>query len=72
MPEKLKEGLDELIDFYLDLLPLELEQNFIDSFRIGNQMMLEVYTTPIDNEENTWIMIGATAIIRGFPYSLPT
>lgn len=53
MPEKLKEGLDELIDFYLDLLPLELEQNFIDSFRIGNQMMLEVYTTPIDNEENT-------------------
>lgn len=53
MPEKLKEGLDELIDFYLDLLPLELEQNLIDSFRIGNQMMLEVYTTPIDNEENT-------------------
>ena len=53
MPEKLKEGLDELIDFYLDLLPLELEQNFIDSFRIGNQMMLEVYITPIDNEENT-------------------
>ena len=39
LPEELKEEFDQLIDSHLDLLPLELKQNFIDGFRIGVRMM---------------------------------
>ncbi|MFR2503451.1 MAG: DUF6809 family protein [Coprobacillus cateniformis] len=40
-----------MIDSHLELLPLELEQNFIDGFRIGTQIMAEVYASPIDDNE---------------------
>ncbi len=50
LPEELKEEFDELIDSHLDLLPLELKQNFIDGFRIGVRMMTEVYAAPLDDE----------------------
>lgn len=46
LPEELKDEFDELINSHLDLLPLELEQNFIDGFRIGVRMMAEVYAVP--------------------------
>lgn len=45
LPGELKDEFDELIDSYIDLLPLELEQNFINGFRIGARIMVEVYTT---------------------------
>lgn len=51
LPEDLKDEFDELINSHLDLLPLELEQNFIDGFRIGVRIMTEVYATPMDDEE---------------------
>lgn len=44
---------DELIDSHLDLLPLELEQNFIYGFRIGVRIMTEVYSAPLDEEEHS-------------------
>ena len=50
---ELKDEFDELIDSHLDLLPLELEQNFIDGFRIGVRMMTEVYSAPLDEEEHS-------------------
>lgn len=53
LPDELKDEFDELIDSHLDLLPLELEQNFIDGFRIGVRMMTEVYATPLDEEEQS-------------------
>ena len=53
LPEELKDEFDELIDSHLDLLPLELEQNFIDGFRIGVRMMTEVYSAPLDEEEHS-------------------
>lgn len=53
LPDELKDEFDELIDSHLDLLPLELEQNFIDGFRIGVRMMTEVYAAPLDEEEHS-------------------
>lgn len=53
LPDKLKDKFDELIDSYLDLLSLELEQNFIDGFRIGVRIMTEVYAAPLDGEEHS-------------------
>lgn len=47
LPEELKNEFDELIDSHLELLLLELEQNFIDGFRIGAQIMAEVYAAPL-------------------------
>ena len=51
LPEELKDEFDELIDSHLEPLPLELEQNFIDGFRNGTQIMAEVYASPIDDNE---------------------
>lgn len=53
LPDELKDEFDELIDSHLDLLPLELEQNFIDVFRIGVRIMTEVYAAPLDEEEHS-------------------
>lgn len=50
LPDELKDEFDELMASYLDLLPLELQQTFIDGFRIGARMMTEVYTDPLDEE----------------------
>lgn len=46
LPPDLKDEFAQLIDKYLDLLPLELQQNFIDGFRIGARMMTEVFLSP--------------------------
>ena len=43
LPDDMKDGFESLMDSHLDLLPLELEQNFIDGFRIGARMMAEVF-----------------------------
>lgn len=48
LPSELKKEFNELIDEHLDLLPLEMEQNFLDGFCIGIRMMAEVYTTPVE------------------------
>jgi len=53
LPEELKNEFEELIDSHLELLPLELEQNFIDGFRIGAQIMAEVYASPIDDNAHS-------------------
>ena len=53
LPDELKDEFDELIDSHLDLLPLELEQNFIDGFRIGVRMMTEIYAALLDEEEHS-------------------
>lgn len=52
LPEELKDEFDQLIDSHLDLLPLELENNFIDGFCIGVRMMAEVYAAPISDAEH--------------------
>ena len=52
LPEDLKDDFVKLIDAHLDLLPFELEQNFIDGFRIGVRMMSEVFSAPLE-EQNT-------------------
>lgn len=43
LPDDMKDEFESLMDSHLDLLPLELEQNFIDGFRIGARMMAEVF-----------------------------
>lgn len=48
LPSELKKEFNELIDEHLDLLPLEMEQNFLDGFCIGMRMMAEVYTTSVE------------------------
>lgn len=48
LPDNLKEDFNELIDSHLDLLPLELEQTFIDGFRIGVRIMTEVFLSSED------------------------
>ena len=50
LPEELREEFNELIDSQLDLLPFELEQNFIEGFCIGTRMMAEVYSAPINED----------------------
>ena len=42
LPDDMKDEFESLMDSHLDLLPLELEQNF-DGFRIGARMMAEVF-----------------------------
>jgi len=49
-PDRLKDEFIQLIDTHLDLLPYELEQNFIEGFRIGARMMTEVFQSPITGE----------------------
>lgn len=51
LPEHLKDEFIHLIDQHLDLLPLDLEQNFIDGFRMGTRMMIEVFSDPICHKE---------------------
>lgn len=53
LPEELKSEFNELIDSHLDLLPLELEQNFIEGFRIGARIIAEVYAAPINSKYHT-------------------
>lgn len=50
LPEELKEEFQNLMDSHINLLSLELEQNFIEGFCIGARMMTEVYTTPINEK----------------------
>ena len=50
---ELKYEIDQLIDSHPDLLPLKLEQKFIDNFCIDIYMMIEVYVTPLDEKEHT-------------------
>ena len=50
LPKDLKNDFNELIDSHLDLLRFELEQNFIDGFRIGARIMAEVYATPVNDD----------------------
>lgn len=52
LPEDLKEEFVKLIDDHLDLLPFELEQSFIDGFRIGVRLMSEAFSVPFE-EHNT-------------------
>ena len=40
-----------MIDSHVDLLPFELEQSFIDGFRIGVRMMVEVYAAPTNDRD---------------------
>lgn len=51
LPDELKDEFIKFVDQHLDLLPLELEQNFIDGFRIGARMIAEVYSV-ILNDQN--------------------
>lgn len=51
LPENLKDDFENLIDEQFDLLPFELEQNFIDGFRIGARLMAEIYIEPSESEE---------------------
>ncbi len=48
LPEDLLPEFEQLIDAYFDLLPFELEQNFIDGFRIGTRLMAEVFCAPCE------------------------
>ena len=50
LPDNFKEEFVQLIDTHLDLLPYELEQNFIEGFHIGTRMMIEVFQSPITEE----------------------
>ena len=51
LPEELKKEFETLIDSHVDLLPFELEQSFIDGFRIGVRMMVEVYAAPTNDRD---------------------
>lgn len=43
LPESLKDDFITLLDNHLELLPLEMEQNFINGFRLGARLMLELF-----------------------------
>lgn len=43
LPDELKEDFDELMDSHLDVLPFELEQTFIDGFKIGARIITEIF-----------------------------
>jgi len=53
LPEEFKEEFVSLIDNHLDLLPYELEQNFIDGFSMGVRMMFEVFANPTNSDTPT-------------------
>lgn len=46
LPEELKDEFTRLVDDRMGVLPYELEQNFIDGFRMGVRIMAEVYAEP--------------------------
>ncbi len=48
LPDGLKKEFRKLIDEHLDLLPLEMEENFMDGFRIGVRLMAEVFAVPLE------------------------
>lgn len=48
--DELKDEFIKFVDQHLDLLPLELEQNFIDGFRIGARMIAEVYSVTLSDQ----------------------
>lgn len=52
LPEELKKEFEILIDNHLDLLPYELQQNFIDGFCMGARMITEVFTNSVDSDES--------------------
>ena len=43
LPGDLKEEFEKLMDDHFDVLAGDLEQNFIDGFRIGVRLMIEVF-----------------------------
>lgn len=43
LPPELQEEFEQLMDEHIHLLPQEMEQNFIDGFKIGARLMAEVY-----------------------------
>lgn len=43
LPESLKDDFIALLDNHLELLPLEMEQNYINGFRTGARLMLEAF-----------------------------
>lgn len=52
LPDDLKDEFIKLIDNQLELLPMELEQNFIDGFCIATRIMIEVFSNPIGNDND--------------------
>lgn len=52
LPKELKEEFEALIDDHLDLLPYELQQNFIDGFCMGARIIIQVFTNPGDTDES--------------------
>ncbi len=46
LPAELKEEFIRLIDDFQSLCPLEMEENFIDGFRIGVQLTAEAFLHP--------------------------
>ncbi|GKI16297.1 hypothetical protein CE91St44_27820 [Oscillospiraceae bacterium] len=51
LPDEFQDEFKKLIDSHLDLLPLELEQNFVDGFCIGARIMAEVFFSPLEGEK---------------------
>ena len=47
LPPELRDEFVQMIDEHLGLLPLELEQNFIDGFCIAARLMIEIFYTPV-------------------------
>ncbi len=52
LPDELKGEFTKMIDEHLNLLPYELEQTFIDGFSIAIRMMAEVYSTPVNKDDD--------------------
>lgn len=52
LPENMKEEFTRLIKLHMDLLPLEMEQNFIDGFVTGTRLITEIYSDN-GNEKTT-------------------
>lgn len=45
LPENLRDEFEQVVDSYFDLLPLEMEKNFIIGFSIGARLMIEAFYT---------------------------
>lgn len=43
LPESLKEEFNEVMNRHVELIPLDYTQTFIDGFRLGALIMIEVY-----------------------------
>lgn len=46
LPHPLQEELEQVIDSHYSLLPIEYEQTFIDGFKLGVKMMMEIFDEP--------------------------